>query len=59
LGDVQNVVTEIREFSSLPGETADVIVDDILEAAQERDLANKITVISAYNTNTKCSGLKG
>jgi len=47
------------EFSSLPGESTDVIVDGILEAAQEHDLANKMTGISAYNTNTNCSGLKG
>jgi hypothetical protein len=30
-----------------------LIVDDILEAAQKHDLTNKITDISAHNTNTK------
>jgi hypothetical protein len=35
------------------------LVDDILEAAQKHDLANKITGISAYNTNTNFSRLKG
>jgi hypothetical protein len=51
------VATEIKEFSSLPGETSD-LVDHILEASQKHDVADKITGISTENTNTNFGGLK-
>jgi hypothetical protein len=54
------VVTETSEFSSLPGETLDLIVDNILVAAQKHALTDKITAISAdISTNINFCGLKG
>jgi hypothetical protein len=54
----KGTATEISEFSSLPGETYDLLVDHILEATQKHDTADKIIGISADNTNKNFGGLK-
>jgi hypothetical protein len=54
----KGVATEILKFSSLPGETSDLLVDHILEVAQKHDIADKIIGISADNNNTNFGGLK-
>jgi hypothetical protein len=38
----KDIAIETLEFSSLPGEPSDLLVDYILEAAQKHDIADKI-----------------
>lgn len=52
------VKNKILEFSNLPGETADIIYNQIIKVLKNFNLKEKIISYSADNTNTNSGGLQ-
>lgn len=52
------VKSNILEFSNLPGETADIIHNQIIKVLNNFNLKEKIISYSNHNTNTNFEGLQ-
>lgn len=52
------IETKILNLAALPGETSDIINNNIMEVLRKHDICQKVVALTADNTNTNFGGLK-